>query len=453
MMKYIITLLLCACLSPSQGLSSYPIPEFEMVVVESIPENINLNMSLKQIEEAKHTSKLQQNKKKIYNILSDNLSPLLSNQNFTDGYNLFSLAKNIPAQKIVQELIANQDKTDTQPTPASDFILLILPKTPSSNLTNNSLPYSHLYSSNKASVIDASTAHSSINGSYSKLINERITKAINFSYNKNYVNLGHNQAFFIGALAHVHLDGSRTSFNLQIIGGLPVDIDIPFEQKENEAHFKSFRFPRSPKLKWLSQEYTNHPGTIISLSYGNDKESPLLLNIKFGSLGLIDSKNWDLKNDPFNKALWEGESLSAISYFKRYNTPHLFGEILSPLGVKAIDWWLSREYDLKMNIHEVSLDLFSLEIKKIRILMEMVPKENMLPWTVLKLPTIEQTAVNAKFVEAGNQKLAPYQETLKELSTSLEQNGLSGVLTNPEIQNQVLTMIDQMLENTNGGQQ
>lgn len=49
---------------------SYSVPEFELVVIESLPEDISLDMSIGQLENAKQNSRVHKNKQLIYEILT-----------------------------------------------------------------------------------------------------------------------------------------------------------------------------------------------------------------------------------------------------------------------------------------------------------------------------------------------------------------------------------------------
>ncbi len=422
------------------------------MVVEALPEGLNLSMSLKDIEETKLKSRVQQNKNLASQLIADRLSALLSGESFQNGYNLLELAQAFPFQDILTELIAAQTEESFQHVDKeSQFLAFILPKVPTAKTQDAVLPFKRFYSLQKAPVVDNSQWGFRPEQSYSELINERVLQAIQFSYENNYVQLNRNEPFFVGLLVQINFAGPESTINVQLLGGLPTDTEFDFDQKEKEAHFKKIRMPRRPKLKWLSQQYSSHPGVIITASYQQSASQPLTLNIKFGSLGLVKGENWDLTRSPFENPLLEIDGITINSYMARYNTPHLWGEILAPLGIGALDWWLAREYNIKMNIHEVSLDLATLKISDIRVLTEFERKPEFLSWSVLRLPTIEQQAVNDQFVAAANKQLEPYQKQVENIKTSLETQGLVYTLLKPEVQKQFLTLLNQALGTEVGG--
>lgn len=80
------------------------------------------------------------------------MSPLIGSESFSQDYNLYELATQLPVQKIVDELIASQEAQVSQSDKDSSFLAIVLPKVPSSQNRSNDLPFANLYSSNKASL-------------------------------------------------------------------------------------------------------------------------------------------------------------------------------------------------------------------------------------------------------------------------------------------------------------
>ena len=439
------------------------IPEFEFTVVETLPAGVNLNMSLSEIEDVKHASKIQRNKRKIYSLMTEQIGPLLNQSSIEQGYNLIKLAQSIQLESILNDVIESQseDQTVDSRDLNSKFIAFILPKLPGSERQDRSLPYAHLYSPEKAHVIDSPFSGFQVNKSYSELINEKIEAAIHYSYQRNYVELGTNQPFFIGAMIEVNLAGPNTTIKLQMLGGLPTETVFPFVQEEAEAKITGFRLPYQPQRRWFVEAYENYPGVVLTTEYSKASDQPLTLKLKFGSLGEIEtSDEWDVTSSPLDGEpllRLEGMGLSVRSLFARYNTPHLEAEVIAPVGNAVADFILAYDFDLKINIHELEIDLLDLKITNVKSIVQFVQK-NMsdYSWWTLKLPIIgwmpliEQDALNGQIRDAGNDKIEPYRERAMEIKSAIETGGLLRTMLEPENQEEVMNILNQMLTNEGG---
>lgn len=422
----------------------YPINEYELVVIESLPENLDLSMSLSQINEAKERSRLQVYKDKLYQILTNNLAPLLTGKEFVDGYNLYELVTQIPLQKIADEMFMGHDPLSASEE-ASDFMVLILPRLSPQEISQTYKSTLGLYSARKASVYSYPVWSYSDSLGLDELLSERIHEAIDSAYQRQYLTLNKKNAFFVGALLHFKGIGQGHSIRLQLLGGLPTDIQIPFEQVEKEAHFREIRSPKTPGFKLLSNDY---PGVIFDLNYSYGNE-PTLLKLTFGSLAAFAEKQWKLYDGPesFDDLLLGTDSLGVTSLMKRFNVPHLYGEILDVSGWGLIDSTLATTYDIQMNIHEVTIDIEKLEIVGIRVTAELPVKEHL--WLLepgLRLPTFELPAINEKFKQAGNEALAPYRDEIQ----GVLNDGPLELLNNPKVQKLIIETLLGLYEN-NGG--
>lgn len=438
-----------ASLFPALSFASYPIPEYEMVVIESLPADINLDMKLSDILKAKEASQLAVSKQHVYEVLIQHLSPLLSNPDFMDGYNLLELASQIPAKKILEELLSEGERAGRSTDQTSDFLVLILPKQADSQLTDANYPYFSIYSKNKAPVIDQKKTGFGKN--YEDSINERVSKAIQFAYKRNYIELENNEAFFVGALVHFHIAGSNSQFKIQMAGGLPTNMDFPFEQIEKEAIFTKIRTPQVPKFKPLSEDY---PGAIVDVTYGTQLETPSQLKIKFGNIGRIENSQWVLVDEPDSfeeQALGWGDGFGVSSIMKRFNVPNLFGDLLDASGYGVVDSSLSYLYNIQLNIHEVEIDIQKLEITDMRVTIELPFKETNWFTEILepgmRLPTFEIPSITEKVIDGGNNFIEPYRE---EIQFYID-NG-DKLLTNIEFRNKLWELISKMLDNKSGGQ-
>ncbi len=440
-MKILITLILTAFyINPS--FASYPLHDYELVVVESLPESLSLSMSLGQIAEAKDQSRIQGYKNKLYSVLTKNITPLLNSANFAKNYSLYDLATQIPLQKIINEMTTGTDPLEGL-RPSADFMVLILPKLTASQSQTRLKKWGHFYSKSKAAVIDT-TPDIYGNLNHDDLINTRILKAIEFAYQRNYQELESNQAFFVGALLHIHIAGPNSQIKLQIVGGLPTDQAYDFDQKEKEAHFRKIKTPKTPRFKLLSNDY---PGTIIELVYNKSSDRPAMLKLTFGSLGIND---WQLRDGPSQfKDLYLGtDSFGVTSLMKRFNVPNLYGDILDLSGYGFIDAGLASTYDIQINIHEVEIDLTRVEISEMRVTAELPVKEFL--WLIepgLRLPTFELLSLNEKFRVAGNDALAPYRDQIQ----TVLNDGPLNILNNPKIQKTILETLLGIYEVRSGG--
>jgi hypothetical protein len=436
---------------PFTAQAKYPLPEYEFIVVESLPESINLNMSLRQIEDAKHTSQLQKAKNLIYELLAKKISPLLNNETFANNYNLFKLAQSIPVAEIVNDLI-DQQKTDSRINkPAMQFMAMILPKIPGGSEVNKKLPFINFYSQNKASVIDDDNTGFKAQKSFSDLINERILRAIQFTFANNYSDPSINEAFFVGALLLINLDGDNTSIKFQIMGGLPTDKEYEVNLVQPEANFKYFRLPQKPQTGWLSDFYNDFPGVILTLKYQKTEAVPNLLKIQFGSLSLIDKNEIiaEKKLQAYEEIKIGWKDYAGI-LFKEYNVPNLFGSDFAPIGKILIN---KTTRDIKVNIHELEFDLNKLEVIRMRVVVEFPSKKLWGGWNITHnfMPAIEQPALNEKFKNAINDQIEPYRYKLNLLKNEYSENGLVGLISHSEVNDSLMQIIETILGNQSRG--
>lgn len=450
LLQFSLTFFACLSAAFAQVATTTTPPDFELVVIESLPEGISLDMKLSDILDAKEKSELQLSKEKIYKILVGNINPLLNEQTFSKEYNLLHLARQIPVRNILEDLIA--EGSDFKQKNPADFMALILPKAPSRYNEKSLFPFAQLYATNKAAVIDKGLVGFQPNRNYEDLINERILEGIQLAYQHTYIENQSNEAFFVGALFHIHLAGPQSQIRVQIIGGLPTDQSEPFDQLEKEAHFTEVRHPKTPDLQ-LNPEY--FPGAILELSYQYDQNEKAKLNISFGAIGMINGKDWMLNDSlpPFEEYKLGTEGFGIASVFRSYNVPNLFGDILLSSGSGWADYYLIDPFNIQMNIHEVELDIQTLEIKTIRVTAQPIAKPerplyNSI-WSRIGTPSFELPDVNKKFLEAGNKELEPYRETLQTLTA----NGPMVLLENPSTQMQFVNILKGLLEKNSEGQQ
>lgn len=440
----------------------YPIPEYELLVIENIPQNVSLDMSLNQIEKEKEKSEFQNTKRRVYKVVSKYLRPLLSDKSFTTGYDLVALASKLPAQKILQKLLS-PPAASTASTYPSDFLILVLPKTPNSLNRGRRYPYEKLYSQNKAAVIDDRDVGVESDGDYHQALNRKVAKAISFTYKRNYKEFKKEDAFFIGALLHLHLDGPASFFHAQVAGSLPSNLEFPFEQSEKEVHFKKFKSPLLSADRGYF--YDDFSGALINVDYRPHNPKPIHLDVEFGQLGLIKNNKWSMKNSlpelTKNKASSDGE-LGIRSYLKRFNVPHLWGEIQPIQGFcqipliidnldcgTSLDSWLeiSKAYNLKVNLHQIEIDVSSLRITKMRTTVELEYKDSNRFWEFMyRYPTTEIPFVTKQVIDGANATIEPYRKQMNELI-----NEKGKILTHPETQNRLIELINQLLSNETGG--
>lgn len=433
----------------SQTLASYPIPEYEIVVVETSPPLVALDMSLSQITEAKEQSEFQKAKERVYEVISKHVSPLLSDADFVDGYNLVQLAAKLPASEILGEILG-EDLGRQAPGQANDFLVIILPRQPRSTLADRQLPYANLYSNNKAAVIDSRKVGFTADG-YMGPINERLHQTMEFVYNRNFVEMNNNEAFFVGALIQLHIDGNQSTLKGQMVGSLPTDMDLPFSQIEPQAEFTAIRLPRSPESKYY---YNSFQGAIVELDYQPYSGLAPKLKIQFGELGKISAQGWVLNNaldDLESKpAEWNGE-FGVRSFLSRFNVPHLFGEVREASGFGPLDSTLAFLYNIQINIHEVELDLQELKITGMRATVELPVKEyNWFTSIIepgLRWPTAEVPSITQKVMDGGNEQLEPYRE---QIQSYLDMGGT--VFSDKDTQQKIVSLLISILENKTGVQ-
>ncbi len=440
---------LCSLFLYSFTYATYPIPHYEIIVVETTPPSVQLDMTISQIVDAKEESRFQESKNRIYEVIAKHVSPLLSNADFVDGYNLVQLAAQLPAEKILAEILGEEQGRVASTNPSS-FMILVMPKRPRSTNNDSRLSYSKYYSDNKAAVIDNRPVGFSEDG-YLGPLNARLQKTLRFLYNRNFNELHMKDPYFVGAVIQMQLNGNQSFFKAQLAGSLPSDMEFPFSQDEPQAEFTAFRLPRSPEG---SRSKNQMQGGVVELKYTPGAPTPSVLNIKFGLLGKISETGWTLHNElddlESEPTEWNGE-FGVRSFVNRFNVPHLFGEIKEASGFGPLDSSLAFLYNIQINIHEVELDLQQLKITGMRATVELPVKEyNWLTSILepgLRWPTAEVPSITQKVIDGGNQKIEPYRE---QLQTYLDVGG--DLLANPDKQTQFFTLIMTILENQSGVQ-
>jgi hypothetical protein len=429
---------------------------YEIVVVESLPEDMNLDMSLKEITNAKNKSRVGETKKNIYNFLNQTLSPLLNEYSAGDNKSLVDLAATLPISNLLDGLVAvNNGITDPNKVTPADFMIVIFPKIPDSeNVLEKVSSISGLYSKNKASVIDTKWDDFSMIRSYQDLINKRLEKSIRYMYTRHYVELQRKSPFFVGALFNVHIDGDKTYIKTQLVGSLPTGIKEVFENANDQVHLKNAHSPKSP-TKISIDRFADFPGAIVEFLHKPQQENLMSLSLKFGSLGTIDGKKWVVKNElqKIEETLIDKIFGVGLDFTTRFNVPYLTGDLKDG----AAGATLAKLYSVKINIHEVQFNVNRIEIEKIRVSLDLQPivdeervKQSieMMKYSPFApayipgsgappMPTIEMEDISKQFTEEGNKALAPIREKLQNvLGKSPEQ-----LLNDPKIQAEILDFV------------
>jgi len=454
--KWTCFILICFVTHLSQAQTYKSNAFYEIVVVESLPEDLNLSMSLKEITDAKNRSRVGETKKNIYNFLNQTLSPLLNEYAAGENKSLVDLATKLPISGLMNGItLVNQGKTDPSKITPADYMIVVLPKIPESELVSeNPKSTAELYSHNKASVIDSKWDNYSLIRSYQSLINEKLEKSIKYMYKRHFVEQKRTDPFFVGAIFNVHIEGDKTEIKTQLVGSLPTDMKEVFENANDQVHLYYAHSPVSPTEKSI-ENHEDFPGVIVEFLHKPQQKNLLNLTIKFGSLGSIKGKTWKFKNELqkveetfFDKLIGVG-----LDFTSRFNVPYLTGDLKDG----AAGATMAKLYTVRINIHEVHMNVNKIEIEKIRASIDLQPKVDKkkvkrnlealkyAPYAPMyvpgsgapPLPAIEMESVNKQFAEEGNKALEPVRKQVEGvLSKTPEQ-----LLNDPKVQADILDFI------------
>ncbi len=422
----------------------YPLQEYELLVLESLPEAMNLEMTLSEIEKTKESSRVGALKRRLNKTVFNKIAPLLASTHFSDGFNLLQLTKLLPLKEIVNELNLTIKDGQANPPPA-DFIVLISPKLPLEfgRLSNN--PYAYLYPLNKASVISSLDFYSSPLISYEAQINKRMADGAEFLFQRQYAKGKLDRGFFAGALISIHAEGTNSWAKAKVAVGLPTEQSLPFEQANDQIKLTQLNFPRTPYNGFITK--MENPIALVSFEHYASAENPLMARLSFGSLGPMSENNWTVGSAPSDSVVsrW-------FSWMDPYNVPHFRGEIRSVITKEMLggyetptDWlngFLSWGFDIQLNLHEVVVDLRKVEITDVAITVD-------LPWKGASefLPTFRLEDPEKQFKDEGNKVLKEQKDKVQ----GILDNGLL-VLNDPAAQKLLLDTLNQLLSGEQGAQ-
>lgn len=435
MLKSLFTLVLFYfSFSIASANSSYPLPEFEITVIESISESVHLGMSLNQIEEAKASSRLAGLKKRLNTILFTKMAPLLSSPTFSTHFNLLQIPQVIPLQDIIAEMTIAGENGET-PSPA-DFIIMITPKLSLFNKYGFQKAYSDLYPGNKAPLF---THYEGIwetpMVSFIDRINQKMFSGAQFLFDRFYQeNLTHS-GFFAGAMVLVHAEGAQSWATAKIALGMPVDYSIPFEQSNEQIKLTQISFPRAPYNGFIFD--MENPAALVTFNHST--QGGTNLKIAFGTLGPIEAVGWSIGNSPSTDTVSKW-----LSWFSPYNVPHFRGEIVSLVekemlgsfgGLSGwINSYLSDNFDIQLNLHEISIDLLKMEIENVKMTIDLPQKGGF-----EILPTFRTEDPEEQFKNEGNKVINEQKEKLQEIID----NGLL-LLSNEDAQTKLLKLLNEL---------
>jgi hypothetical protein len=395
--------------------SSYPLQEYELIVIENLPESLSLDMSLSQIEKAKESSRVGAMKKKLNVSLFQKIAPLIASQDFSSSFNLLQIPTLLPLKEILADLNMDDSVNGVNPTPA-DFIVLIAPKLPLDFETKGYNQYSSLYPQTKAPNYDIASKASNI-GSYEDLINRRMMRGAEYLFQRQNEAGAISTGFFTGALIAIHSEGTRSWAKAKLAVGLPTGTALPFEQETVQIKLKQLYFPRIPYDGYITK--MDYPVAMISVEHYVSSPTPLVLNINFGTIGAVENNEWNINNTP------EGDGLISkwFAWKNPYNVPHFRGEILSLIQKEMLgrfdfsqDWingLLSSWFDIQLNLHSVTIDLQTLTITNVRLTVDLplINGSELIPTLYSPDPEIE-------FKNEGNKVLDENKDKVKTLLDS-----------------------------------
>ncbi len=395
--------------------SLYPLQEYELLVIESLPEAMNLDMTLSEIEAAKENSRLASLKRRLNQSLFKRIAPLLAKNNFSDGFNLLELPKMLPLKEVIADLNLGAS-SGPNPAPA-DFIVVIAPKLPVDLAQPAYNQYAKYYPTNKGNLVSSLTNRVNALVSYEQRLNHRMMEGAEFLFQRQFKSGAAKQGFFAGAMIAIHAEGTNSYAKAKLMVGLPTDLALPFEQANDQIKLTQLLLPRTPYSGYVTR--MENPIVMASFEHYQSGPNPLQLKLAFGTLGPMDSGNvWNVGSAP-------GESTVArwFSWMNPYNVPHFRGEIRSLVQKEMLGWFggasdwvnglLATNFDIQLNLHEVTIDLLKLEITDVKMTVA-------LPWKGSEefLPTFRVAEPEEQFKNEGNKVLNEQKAKIQKLLDS-----------------------------------
>lgn len=393
----------------------YPLQEYELLVIESLPEAMNLDMTLAEIEKSKESSRLGALKRRLNASVFKHMAPLLAKTNFSEGFNLLELPQLLPLKEIMNDL--NLGNTGgPNPLPA-DFIIVIAPKLPVDLVQPSYNTYAKYYPSNKGNLVSSVTNSLNPLMSYEQLLNHRMMEGAEFLFQRQYQSGAAKQGFLAGAMIAIHAEGTNSYAKAKVIAGLPTDIALPFEQANDQIKLTQLLFPRTPYNGYISR--MENPIVMATFEHYQSGPQPLQLKLAFGTLGPMDPGNvWNAGGSP-------GDSTVArwFAWMNPHNVPHFRGEIRSIVQKEMLGWFggatdwvnglLASNFDIQLNLHEVTIDLLKLEISDVKMTVA-------LPWKGSQefLPTFRIAEPEEQFKNEGNKVLTEQKDKIQKLLDS-----------------------------------
>lgn len=422
----------------------YPLQEYELLVLESLPEAMSLDMTLSEIEKTKENSRLGSLKRRLNKTVFKKIAPLLASTDFSAGFNMLQIPKLLPLKDIVNDLNLGNKDGKANPPPA-DFIIVIAPKLPVQFGATTENPYARLYPTNKASVASFLDIRADGLMSYEEILNKRMMEGAEFLFQRQYSNGTLKQGFFAGALISIHAEGTNSYAKAKIAIGLPTDQTLPFEQQNDQIKLTQLMFPRAPYNGYITK--MDNPIAMASIEHYVTGANPLVMKMAFGTLGPMAERNWGIGSAPSDSVVsrW-------FSWMDPYNVPHFRGEIRSVVAKEMLggyetptNWvnsFLSWGFDIQLNLHEVVIDLQKIEITDVTMTVD-------LPWKGASefLPTFHLADPEEQFKNEGNKVLKEQKDKVE----GILNNGLL-ILNDENAQKMLFDTLDKLLANK-GAQQ
>lgn len=425
--------------------SAYPLQEYELLVIESLPEAMDLDMTLSEIETAKENSRLGALKRRLNASVFKRIAPLLAKSNFSEGFNLLQLPQLLPLKEIINDLNLG---TGNGPNPLpADFIIVIAPKLPVDLIKPAHNSYAKFYPSNKGNLVSAITNTMSPLQSYEQRLNHRMMQGAEYLFQRQYQNGAAKQGFLAGAMIAIHAEGTNSYAKAKFVAGLPTDMALPFEQANEQIRLTQLLFPRTPYSGYITR--MENPIVMATFEHHQSGPNPLQLKLAFGTLGPMDQANaWNV-----GSSLSDATVTRWFAWLNPHNVPHFRGEIRSLVQKEMLGWFggatdwvnglLASKFDIQLNLHEVTIDLMKLEISDVKMSIA-------LPWKGSQefLPTFRNGEPEEQFKNEGNKVLNEQKEKIQELLDS----GLL-ILADQDAQKLLLDTINSLLADKEPGAQ